>query len=158
MHNVNYVIDTGNTTDILKTVANNLIYTGGRSDMKSLGHISGIECTTSADGTMGFKVDVQVIDENLQEWADDIVYKPSHSLKRLKQMYDPGRWMPSIRKVIFNDPATIIMWGDGTKTVVKAHNEKYDPEKGLAMAIAEKYYGNYSKFKKDIPTEEMLNG
>ena len=69
----------------------------------------------------------------------------------LKRTYDLGRWHPSIRKVIFNDPATIIMWGDGTKTVVKAHNEKYDPEKGLAMAIAEKYYGTYSKFKKEMP-------
>ena len=40
-----------------------------------------------------------------------------------------------IKKVIFNDPATIVLWSDGTKTVVKAEGEPFDPEKGLAMAI-----------------------
>ena len=28
--------------------------------------------------------------------------------------------MNMIRNVIFNDPATIVIWADGTKTVVKA--------------------------------------
>lgn len=57
-----------------------------------------------------------------------------------------------IKDVIFNDPATIVFWEDGTKTVVKAQNEVYDPEKGLAMAIAKKAMGNkhdyYIPFKK----------
>lgn len=45
--------------------------------------------------------------------------------------------------VIFNDPATIVFWKDGTKTVVKCgEGDIYDPEKGLAMAIAKKHYGN----------------
>ena len=29
----------------------------------------------------------------------------------------------SIRKVIFNDPATIVLWSDGSKTVVKCGPE-----------------------------------
>lgn len=44
------------------------------------------------------------------------------------------------------------MWADGTKTVVKAKNEPFDPEKGLAMAIAKKALGNngsyFNKIKK----------
>lgn len=61
-----------------------------------------------------------------------------------------------IDKVIFNDPATIVLWQDGTKTVVKASpNDVYDPEKGLAMAIAKKALGNkgnyYEVFKKVLP-------
>ena len=49
----------------------------------------------------------------------------------------------AIEKVIFNDPATIVIWADGTKTVVKTQNgEEYDPEKGLAMAITKKALGN----------------
>lgn len=60
----------------------------------------------------------------------------------------------SIVDVIFNDPATIIIWADGTKTVVKAENEKFDPEKGLAMAISKKVLGNkydyYEVFKKYV--------
>lgn len=64
-----------------------------------------------------------------------------------------------IKDVIFNDPATIVLWADGTKTVVKCNGEQvFDPEKGLAMAIVKKYMGtNKSKsnycdiFKKWIP-------
>ena len=60
----------------------------------------------------------------------------------------------TIKNVIFNDPATIVFWTDGTKTVVKAENEEFDPEKGLAMAIAKKFLGNkgsyYNEFKKWI--------
>ena len=57
-----------------------------------------------------------------------------------------------IKNVIFNAPATIVFWMDGTKTVVKAVNEDFDPEKGLAMAIAKKAFGNngnyFNKIKK----------
>lgn len=63
-----------------------------------------------------------------------------------------------IEKVIFNDPATIVIWADGTKTIVKADREKFDPEKGLAMAIAKKFLGNqgnyYEVFKKWLPEEK----
>lgn len=63
-----------------------------------------------------------------------------------------------IKKVIFNDPATIVFWRDGSKTVVKAANEAFDHEKGLAMAIAKKHFGNegnyYDIFKKWLPKKE----
>lgn len=74
--------------------------------------------------------------------------------------------LPGIKKVIFNDPATIVIWNDGTKTIVK-YDEKtksgkkkkaFDPEKGLAMAIAKKALGNegnyYETFKKWLPKED----
>lgn len=55
-----------------------------------------------------------------------------------------------IKNVIFNPPATIVFWADGTKTVVKAHGEEFDPEKGLAMAISKKVLGTgyYPEIKK----------
>lgn len=63
-----------------------------------------------------------------------------------------------IKNVIFNDPATIVFWNDGTKTVVKAEDEDFDPEKGLAMAISKKFLGNqgnyYETFKKWLPEKE----
>lgn len=62
------------------------------------------------------------------------------------------------KKVIFNDPATIVYWKDGTKTVVKAEGESFDPEKGLAMAIAKRHLGNkgnyYDIFKEWLPKEK----
>jgi hypothetical protein len=66
----------------------------------------------------------------------------------------------AIEKVVFNDPATIILWTDGTKTVVKCDNENYDPEKGMAMAIAKKVLGNksnyFNEFRKWLPKEEEI--
>ena len=55
----------------------------------------------------------------------------------------------NIRKVIFNDPATVVLWSDGTKTVVKCGpDDIFDKEKGLAMAIVKKMAGNDSRFHK----------
>ena len=52
-----------------------------------------------------------------------------------------------IEKVIFNEPATIIFWNDGTKTVVKCQEgDEYDKEKGFAMCITKKFFGNKSNF------------
>ena len=63
-----------------------------------------------------------------------------------------------IKKVIFNNPCTIVIWIDETKTIVKAEGEPFDQEKGLAMAISKKFFGNtgnyYEVFKKWIPKEE----
>lgn len=58
--------------------------------------------------------------------------------------------MFAIKNVIFNEPATIVFWADGTKTVVKAENEDFDPEKGLAMAITKKVYGNKGSYFNQI--------
>ena len=67
--------------------------------------------------------------------------------------------VPSIKKVIFNYPATIVLWSDGSKTVVKCQDgDIYDPEKGLAMAISKKALGNKgnycNEFKKWLPEDE----
>ena len=69
--------------------------------------------------------------------------------------------IPEIKNVIFNPPATIVFWQDGTKTVVKATNEIYDPEKGLAMAIAKRALGNqgnyYNVIKKWVGTTKSCD-
>ena len=67
-----------------------------------------------------------------------------------------------IKKVIFNEPATIVFWADGTKTVVKCDEDDiWDPEKGLAMAVTKKFFGNegfyYDIFKKWIPEEKQMD-
>ena len=40
-----------------------------------------------------------------------------------------------ITKIIYNDPVTVVYWSDGKRTIVKAHNEPFNDEKGLCMAI-----------------------
>lgn len=66
-----------------------------------------------------------------------------------------------IKKVIFNDPATIVFWKDGTKTIVKRQEgAEFDPEKGLAMAICRHFLCNIcglerydGVFKRYMPKE-----
>lgn len=67
-----------------------------------------------------------------------------------------------IKDVIFNDPATIVFWKDGTKTVVKCQKNKgdtYNPELGLAMCIIKKMCGNRGNynnvFNKWLPKEDV---
>lgn len=64
-----------------------------------------------------------------------------------------------IENVIFNDPATIVFWLDGSKTVVKCQpGDTFSKELGLAMAICKKVYGNKGNyndvFKKWVPQDE----
>lgn len=60
------------------------------------------------------------------------------------------------KKIICNKPATIILWGDGTKTVVKCSPDReYDPYSGVAICFMKKALGNKNghrnkKFMKDI--------
>lgn len=73
-------------------------------------------------------------------------------IKPLSRKDESMAKLPEIKNVIFNDPATIVMWADGTKTVVQCQDgDIYDPEKGLAMAISKKIMGNkrdyYHTFK-----------
>lgn len=68
-------------------------------------------------------------------------------------------YLSMIKKVIFNDPATIVLWSDGSKTVVKCDPEDtFDPEKGIAMACMKKLFGNkgyYNDiFRKWLPEKE----
>lgn len=92
--------------------------------------------------------------------SGDTVYNPIFRTERLNaNMHCIARNMlnsiyganpyycPEIKNVIFNDPATIVFWADGTKTVVKCQEgDIFDPEKGLTMAIAKKVYGNKGSY------------
>lgn len=53
----------------------------------------------------------------------------------------------AIDKVLFNPPATIVFWLDGTKTVVKCkEGEEFSEWAGIALCLAKKLYGpNFHK-------------
>lgn len=63
-----------------------------------------------------------------------------------KQFYCP--WP---KDVIFNAPATIVLWRDGSKTVVKLmEGEEFNPEVGLAMCFCKAVMGDdYKRWFKD---------
>ena len=56
----------------------------------------------------------------------------------------------AIDKVLFNPPATIVFWLDGTKTVVKCkEGEEFSEWAGIALCLAKKLYGpNFHKIFK----------
>ena len=51
--------------------------------------------------------------------------------------------LDDIKQVIFNDPATIVTFSDGTKVCVKANeNDKFSKEVGLMYALVKRLYAN----------------
>lgn len=78
---------------------------------------------------------------------------------QLQKIFDNEylEFFTGIKKVIFNGPATIVIWLDGSKTVVKcAEGDGYSKFSGLAIAICKHTYGfNFKKiFNYFIPKEE----
>lgn len=64
-----------------------------------------------------------------------------------------------IKKVYFNDPVTVVLWADGTKTIVRCQEgDVYSKETGLALCFAKKALGNKGGFNdvfhKWIPAEK----
>lgn len=61
--------------------------------------------------------------------------------------------IPEVKKIVHNYPATIVLWEDGTKTIVK-HNPaeaNYDPLTGVALCYMKKALGNdREKFHKAL--------
>lgn len=52
-----------------------------------------------------------------------------------------------VKKVIFNNPATIVIWTDGVKTVVKCQKgDTFDREKGIALCFMKRAMGNKGDF------------
>lgn len=50
------------------------------------------------------------------------------------------------KQVIFNPPATVVLWSDGTKTVVKCDPEDtFDETTGVALCYMKKALGNTSR-------------
>ena len=72
---------------------------------------------------------------------------------------------PVVRRILFTDPATIVFWDDGTKTVVKTTgDDKFVPYYGFLAALAKKVYGSNMRVQEMIrpwlpkeETEEQLS-
>lgn len=99
---------------------------------------------------------------NMIKGRDDYIQSIESSLMIHSRKFE-------IKDVIFNPPATIVFWADGSKTVVKCQGkDKYDPEKGLAMAISKRALGDTreyfhtflkydKKWKKEKPLHDWYN-
>ena len=90
-----------------------------------------------------------VVKEFIEKGLNTNHIKDGKNTQRVKNL--DSRMVPDIKNVIFNDPRTIIVWSDGTKTFVRAsENDVYDPEKGMALAIAKKAMENKYSYYDEI--------
>lgn len=107
------------------------------------GHIMPVRITSMEAERFSYKQGVKIKLDGFVDWcfyiediADHIDGKPGDIPHNI--VYE---------KIIFNKPATIVIWKDGTKTVVKCQkNDVYDPEKGLALCFMKKALGNHGNF------------
>lgn len=57
---------------------------------------------------------------------------------------DPSFYTP--RKIIFNDPVSVVFWNDGTKTIVRrTKGEKFNKYTAFTAALAKKIFGNNTR-------------
>lgn len=100
--------------------------------------------TISMDGRM---IEILEIDYILEGTR----YGASYDLKLNFTSSKAFTFKEFVKKVYFNEPYTIVIWNDGTKTIVKcAEGCKYDKYTGLVTCFLNKLMGNYgfSQFKK----------
>jgi acyl carrier protein len=88
--------------------------------------------------------------KKFKEGIENMNYKPFIYADWGMNFTNKNKTLPEIKQVIFNPPATIIIWRDNSKTIVKMHNEDYDEEKGFAMAILKKLFGGRNQYMKYI--------
>lgn len=56
---------------------------------------------------------------------------------------------PDVKKVIFSGPKTIVLWADGTKTIVSCGDgDTYDYYSGFCAAVVKKLFGSTTHAKK----------
>lgn len=94
---------------------------------------------------------ITVTSTQLECIGDRILFAMNGFLERCsdKQAADKVDHTPNpciAERVIFNPPATIAIWKDGSKTVVKCdEKDEYDPMYGLALCYMKKALGNTSR-------------
>lgn len=89
--------------------------------------------------TMGLR-SCKTLYRNLKEFPD----KRIGSADEMKKL--------DVKKIIFNGPKTIVLWTDGTKTIVSMSKDelRFDPEAAFCAAYTKKMFGTNSKIKRII--------
>lgn len=131
-------------------------------DIKDYGTlIDGSGLIMKGSDTSKFYTD-EMLDYLLKEVIDKKAEEAEKKLDKMvaeKNRKKIDAFIDTIDKVYFNNPATVIKWKDGTKTVVKCQKgDIYDVEKGFAMALIKGLFDNSSYFntifEKWLPKED----
>ena len=135
-----------------------------------VGNIVGAECTVKEPNGREYKCHITEAVMNMTtgccpeltvtmrlDTVSDVYCPPPWATKGIfvEPPYIPTALAPSFfrqgtklkaKQVIYNPPATVVLWADGTKTVVKCDPEDtYDRRTGLALCYMKKALGNKSR-------------
>ncbi len=85
------------------------------------------------------------------EQAEDTVEYTKELLNKLIGGTDEMKNV-DVKKIIFSGPKTIVLWSDGTKTIVSMSKDEtnFDPEAAFCAAYTKKMFGTNSKIKRVI--------
>ena len=99
-----------------------------------------------SNGRRCFGVSVNPLDGNCQvSTVEPQVVSRPNLRKAIDDVYGMKfvNLLDDIRQVIFNDPATIVIFSDGSKVCVKAcDKDKFNKETGLMYALVKRLYAN----------------
>lgn len=87
-----------------------------------------------------------------KEVKDEYIFVPTEAVAFGR--YDPKtlKPLPTVTRILFKDPATIVWFSDGTKSVaICGYDDIYDKETGVAICLCKRMLGNkeYRKLMDD---------
>ena len=122
-------------SDLLTSVSSSLTCTGSITNSYS---------TLIKPDYLGISAKVFTCDE-----LPSVDTKKNEKKEEKKTVYIPHAYR--VKRIIYNDPATIVFWDDGTKTVVKrGEKETFNKYTAFCAALAKKMYGNNSQVNKIV--------
>lgn len=89
--------------------------------------------------------------KNKDNGFDSIIYQMEKKRKFAERGTDEMKNV-DVKKIIFSGPKTIVLWSDGTKTIVSMSKDEtnFDPEAAFCAAYTKKMFGTNSKIKRVI--------
>lgn len=97
--------------------------------------------------------------DNVRDWINSLYGVDAYERHAWSKEQIRDRQKLEIVDVIFNGPATIVFWRDGTKTVVKCtKGDTFSEDTGVALCIAKKMMGDsFHRVLKDAVKKGRMN-
>lgn len=95
--------------------------------------------------------------KNKYNGFDRVIYQMKKERKFMERGTDEMKKL-DVKKIIFSGPKTIVLWSDGTKTIVSMSKDetKFDPETAFCAAYTKKMFGTNSKIKRIIKEKSNI--
>lgn len=95
--------------------------------------------------------------KNKDNGFDSIIYQMDMKRKFAERGTNEMKKL-DVKKIIFSGPKTIVLWSDGTKTIVSMSKDEtnFDPEAAFCAAYTKKMFGTNSKIKRVIKEKSNI--